>query len=435
MALLFMWDNAHLKWPFRSPRTLLFLSLALAPALAHADSMDFARVFESAKSRAESVAIREASHRQADEQVSILEGALFPTINLVGSYTRQDDPNAGSGTFSNFSNADQYSARLALTQPIFQGLREFAELKASKLNRKAEELRKENEILLLYRQVAEAYYGVLSAEKDVSNLKGLIDLTQLRVKELEGRTRIGRSRRGELLSAQAQVASLKAQEEIAAAGLEQSRNQFALTTGLPRNTLLVEAKEIPAEKTKPLEEYLGAIHKRPDLMAQSALVDASEERIDSAWGAHLPTLSATGNYYLTRTGVLKDTKWDVGLQLTVPIFAGGSIQARVRELTEQQKQQKLALEQTRRAAEKQIRDAHEYLGRVFSQHARLEEAVKIAEDNYKEQTKDYRLGLVTNLDVLQALNTFQENKRLLDRSVMEIFIARVSLESATGVHP
>ena len=45
----------------------------------------------------------------------------------------------------------------------------------------------------------------------------------------------------------------------------------------------------------------------------------------------------------------------------------------------------------------------------------LQEAFNLSEKNYQANVKDYKLNLVTNLDVLQALTAYQDTQRSLEK--------------------
>ena len=70
-----------------------------------------------------------------------------------------------------------------------------------------------------------------------------------------------------------------------------------------------------------------------------------------------------------------------------------------------------------------------------SQLAALEMATDAARKNYEAQQRDYRLGLVTNLDVLQALTVFQENQRALDRARNTAKLNYLKLQTAAVRRP
>ncbi len=78
-----------------------------------------------------------------------------------------------------------------------------------------------------------------------------------------------------------------------------------------------------------------------------------------ARGAHLPSLDLNANRYLERSGSLENVDWDVQLALTIPLYAGGSVQSRVREAQSQSTQAELGVSQAQRQAEQEIRSFHQ----------------------------------------------------------------------------
>lgn len=90
------------------------------------------------------------------------------------------------------------------------------------------------------------------------------------------------------------------------------------------------------------------------------------------------------------------------------------------------------MRQKRRAAETEIHTAYNSYMSALEQMRALERAVQITEQNYKEQEKDYRFSLASNLDVLQALNSLHESKRSLDRTRYRAFTALAELRAAAN---
>jgi outer membrane protein len=127
--------------------------------------------------------------------------------------------------------------------------------------------------------------------------------------------------------------------------------------------------------------------------------------------------------------------WDVQLALTVPLYAGGSLQSQVREALSQSTQAELSTSQARRQAEQEIRAVYQSVVFDRSRLVALEKATESARKNYEVQRHDYRLGLVTNLDVLQALTAFQENQRALDRARYIAKLDYLRLEAAAARRP
>ena len=82
-----------------------------------------------------------------------------------------------------------------------------------------------------------------------------------------------------------------------------------------------------------------------------------------------------------------------------------------------------------------MKNDHARLVSLSAQVQTLRRASELAEKNYKTQTSDYRLGLVTNLEVISALNTCQETKRVYDKTYFETWSSLAALEAAAGKAP
>lgn len=399
-------------------------------------AFDLNGAYQSALDKTETVAIQTASQEQLGEQATQATGALFPSIAFTGTYLRQDQSApSGSSTTQAFTRPDQISARIGATQPLFQGLAEYATLRSTRDLHEAGIKNTEQSKLTLYGTVAEAYFNVLSAERDLQNLKRLQELTNKREKDLTQRNRIGKSRKGEVLSAQSIGATLKAQIQAAEALLSQSRDQFAYVTGLDRNTALKDDVLKLPEKLESLDQYVGLVGKRPDLEALRLQVSSAEENIIVARAGHFPTLEASGNYYLKRTGVLENVKWDFGLSVTFPIFQGGVVSSQVREAAQAARSSELTLSQSERNARREVQVLYEGVSSGIAQISSYQQALKTSEQNYEEQIRDYRYGLVTNLEVLQSMTAFLDTKRLLDRTLYQTLISYAQLQAAVGRKP
>jgi outer membrane protein len=86
-------------------------------------------------------------------------------------------------------------------------------------------------------------------------------------------------------------------------------------------------------------------------------------------------------------------------------------------------------------AEQEVRASYRSVEYDRSQIDALTAATEAALKNYEAQVRDYRLGLVTNLDVLQALTALQQNRRALDRVRFASKLDYVRLEAAAARRP
>jgi len=370
--------------------------------------------YAAALRRSETVSIQSQLIDQAVEKNRQAVAAIKPSLKGFANYTWQQSPPGGA---SSFPNALSYQPEVGvqLTQPLFSGFREFAALRQAKDLVGAQRDDYRNACRLLFNDVVQNFYTILSDERDLANLKDEIHQNELRAKDLRARVRIGRSRESELLSVQSTIATLRAQVEQGRGQLHVARENFAFLSGLSADTPLQDSDSLPKQVAS-VNDYLAATETRSDVQAARARESAARENVKLARGAYLPTVGLTGNYYLQRPGFLNDINWSVQLNLSIPIYSGGALVSATREAVSQQSQAQLTLTQVTRQARQEIRSLHDSTAFDLKQIDALQTATDAAKKNYQAQLRDYRLGLVTNLDVLQALTSYQENQRALDRA-------------------
>jgi outer membrane protein len=396
-------------------RKTLFLLISALPALSlRSDGLDLNGAFAAALKQSESLASQQELVLQAEDRYKQALGNVLPSVTASALWFLQDGhalpKSPGSAT------AQQTTYKLSADQPLFRGLREYAALRLAKGQVAYQDLANRWAALQLYGDTAQAYYGVLSLRKDLESQLKEVDLYDKRIKDLQDFVRIGRSRQSDVLTIQSAKAVLLAQMEASKAQLESSKQALAFLTGMDADSVLAD-DETPTAATDSLQSYLALIPTRPDVQAAQKNIDLAKENVNLAWGQHLPSADLSGNYYFQRpVGATQDVFWDAEIALTLPLFLGGSVAAQTEQAKSQVRQAELALQQQKRMAEEDLRTAYQNLGYDLSQAKALDDAYQISQKNYLAELDDYENGLVTNLDVLQALTTYQDTLRALDKA-------------------
>lgn len=410
--------------------TLLVL---LAATTARAESpKTLEECFRAAIHRSELIGQQTELITQAEERYKQAKGAILPSINGIVNYLVQETPPAGTAT--SFAPGEQTTARLSAVQPIFHGMREYAAILQRNLLVTAQMSAKLKALQVLYSDVAVNYYTILSIEQDLRNIENEIAIDERRINDLNARVRIGRSRPSEVLNVRSTVDTLAAQAEQVRGTLLTNRDAFAFLTGFDRNTPLLDAEKAPG-RLGSIDEYVAHIEERPDVKAQRDQLEAVEKNVTLARGNHLPAIDVAANYYFKRPGILSQQHWDVQILGTIPIFSGGTINSQVREAASQARGSELELGRTRRLADQEIRQLYDGTTADLAQVMLLERATESASKNYTAQFNDYRLGLVTNLDVLAATNTAQQTRRALDRAKFQAKLDFIRLQIAIAKRP
>jgi outer membrane protein len=422
------------------PAFVLFLGISLLPVspisgVAWAavqevtEPQSLQQTFQAALARSETIGIDIELINQAEERYRQALGAVLPNVSVVGSYLRQETPNDASSLYP----AGQPLLKIQATQPLFRGFREFAGLRQSKKLTEATQQDQKQAKLLLFNDVVLNFYTVLGLEKTLANYDSEIGAYENRIKELRQRVRIGRSRESEVLTVEASLAGLRSQIESTKGQLHVARELYTFLTGLPENTPLRDDQPLLRDVPS-VDYYINGIDQRPDVSANSIRLNASQDQLSIAKGGYLPTADFTGNYYLHRYGATANVNWDVQFLATFPLYAGGTIDSSVRQAVSQIRQSELNISLARRTADQQIRAAYQTYQADQRQLEALRASKLANERNLKAEITDYRMGLVTNLDVLNALISYQESERALDQQVFTTKLDYFRLENNAGMN-
>lgn len=386
--------------------------------------------FQAARLNMESIKRAEQGIEQREQQKSRAVAGLLPTVSGFANETHIDPPEQAG--FNAFTRTKQFSVGVRLVQPLIRG-GVLGALDLAKENILLSKFQKDATELNLYQLVINAYYNLKMSQNDVKNLEQFLSFSRERVAEIRNRANIGRSRKGELVEAETQFYNAEAEYQQSLILLNQSGKNFEFLTRL-------KPEEVPTLSELPkaegsLEFYRSKLKSRPDILATQQQVRSTSLQIDIAKGAHYPSLDFIGNYYVDRTGVLATSDWDAGVALTMPFYQGGGVVASVKEAVAAKRISELTAYETNRAAERDLNILYQNFIDLQIQLSSLEKALNKSEEAYKLNKKDYRYGLVNNLDVLQTLNFYIQTKRSYDNLYAFAHMTYKNLEAATGVLP
>jgi outer membrane protein len=379
--------------------------------------------FSSALLNNQSDNINESRLKQSMELRSKGQGSYYPTFSVRGTYLKQE------------RFEDQKTLGLNFTTSLYNGGRDRQLIKNADAGVKIAENQKQLDRVNLYMEVVDAYYTFLLNQNDTKNLELFKKQSQERVDEIRKRLQIGRSRRGELLQAEAQLASVDAEMLNAQGLLKQSQARFYILTGLSKEQA-IDIKFDEAGPVKSLEEYIGLALSREDIQNKKLEIQQFDGDVKISKGSYFPTLDLLSNYYAIKEGgssSSRNSDWDVGLNLTIPLYEGGVSQAQVRETTAKKQSAEYQLTDYKKNIQIEITSRYELFYRYFDQIKAFDLALQKAKRSYEETTRDYRLGLVSNLDVLTSLNLYLSSKRNSEKTKILAVLNHKLLEATAGI--
>ncbi len=382
----------------------------------HGEALNLATCYELALLRMETIGLSDEDVRIAQARYREAIGAILPSVKVVGEQYFYKDRNASSnlalgGDVVGSNDLQPRQARVNVKVPIFSGLRDIQAARAMRAETEGSRETARRVRQNLYLTVAESYYQTISYEEDLHILDDVVKALNDRIKVLEKWVRLGRSRDSELLQSQTTLAQTRVSIERTKKLMVATREMLAFLIGVPSTQWALQWDMTPLPDGLQMGEYLAQTANRPDVLAAIQMERSARARLSAAKGEHLPKLSFEGNYAFYNTDTPGQTDWSGFLTLEIPIFDGGSIEARVDQNKSLFAQKKLDLSQIQREAERDVRTAFNQFNASLAELARLYEAVKTAELNFRAQEGDYDLHIVNNIDVLDALQTLHDLRR------------------------
>lgn len=404
---------------FRRSRSVLFTVLILfccgVPSLTAgqaAGRYTLADCLDHALRNDEALLIQNERRAQAGERVRQADAGRLPVIDFRFSRLFRDT----SGTSAAGDGTD---SRLALFQPLYEGSRRA---NVSRLARSAfdrEEYQLSVVTRLLKADVAQAFFNVARVESDIKNITDTLALLRERRNELATRVRLGKSRDSELLMVESQIAGLQAQQEKLKGDHTGAWISLSRLTGMDpaASTVVFDTDSVPILSGD--GKMTEAAGRRSDVRTAEQDLAAQNIRIALARGAYLPTLGLDGSWYLSRSGSLSGSDWELLFALNFPLYNGGGTKALVEEQRAAEREYRLRLARVRRDAETELDRISADLAASIAQIAPYRNAWEQADKSAGLQRRDYRLGLMTNLDVLQSMTAVLEAKKALDRAILQ----------------
>lgn len=409
------------------------LSLSAGEPLSMSASLDLKHCYDLAVQQSEPLKIQREEILRSQAQARAALGGAFPHVNWKWSDLRQDGSGLDGDGLGSLLEKNQVESKFSLQQPLFTGLKEFSAYAGFKRQEARDAWRLRQAELQLYDEVARAYFDVVALESALANNSTSVSLSQDRLTELKSFYRLGKSRESEIFSAESQLAALKAIQVRLHGQIRVARESLSFLVGQDLGATLLTNGTV--QTPEPVTVYLTQSARRPDLEASRQEVLAQTLRVRYEKGSYWPIANLSGNYYTQRPRFYDPIQWDLMLNVDVPLFQGGTVKARVSDARSGLQQAQLSLDYLERQIQSDVKKAYEAWTASLEETRSLEEATLAAKKSYDAQRREYRLGLVTNLEVLNAMNLMQIAQRAWDDAGIESQRRYVALVVATGALP
>ena len=344
-----------------------------------------------------------AALRATDEGVQRARAGLLPSVSASSSLGRQ------SSTYN--SSNEVLSPRtlgVSVTQSLYNGARVTNQIDQSEKSVLAarEQLRSVEQKVLFG-----ASSGYMAVVRDTAVLKvrqANINVLKEQLRQTEDRFNVGEVTRTDVAQVSAQLAAAEAERSAAQASLASSVASYQQIIGSMPDALADAVPLVNMVPTSLDQALLIGQADHPDIRAARFSVDIAAAGVKIAQGELMPSLSLKGSLTHANDYKSADDEYNdasIVASLTIPLYEGGDVHARVRQLKETLGQRRLEADSALRAVIAEISSAWSH---YITSQARIKaaetqiEAATVALNGTREEAK---VGQRTTLDVLIADQT------------------------------
>lgn len=391
------------------------------------------------------------------EEISRARSSLLPQLGASANYTtRNDSPSVEAGLFpENRADAALNFDQLIYSDAAVANLTIQKELQRTRLA-SYEQFR-----LDVVQAATSAYYTVLNARSQLRVQDNNLETTRANLELARDRVAVGTSTRADIYRWEAETARARIQVLDARAQLNQSWETLNRILHRPQGTRIAlrEASfsepfimtrddfdklvRSPADYNRFSLFYIErALRQSPELEQLNGQIAAKRRELVSQKRSYwLPDFSLTGQYTsnLTQSGIgagmlagedLND--WNIGVQATLPLFAGGLRRANVSRAEYELRQLESLYVSTSERVEEEIRNQLHAAQAAYAQIDLTEAAAEASLKNFELVSDAYAAGTVSVIDLLDAQDTSRTASAAAAESLHNFLITIMAVQRAVG---
>jgi outer membrane protein len=379
----------------------------------------------------------------ARERVPQARAALLPAVSLVGAASRQ----AGQASFNELApvtrDVHNRSWNLQLTQPLWRATASAALEQTAQQELVAEaQFRLAEQDLML--RTAQVYLDVLVAQEaeHVAHLQiaAMEQQRSLARRTFEG----GTGTVTDVHEAQSRLDLSRAQAVVAGNELQNKLAELTRILGISHASLAGLRADSPLPRIQPeaVQPWLDSAREQSiQVRIARATLQVADQEIAKSQAAHLPTLDMTATYGSNFTSgsitspadiPVRSRSSQVGVSLTIPLYAGGGVQARVREALALKGKAEEDLEAARRLAATQARQAFAGVVNGAAQVQALGSAIVSSKSSLDANKVGYLVGTRINMEVLNAEQQLYTAQRDWHKARAETLVQGLRLKAANA---
>lgn len=329
------------------------------------------------------------------------------------------------------------STQVKLALPLFTGGRLQAMAGSARKESEAMSAEVQEMVQEVRLEVTERYLQALLRWQLVGVAEKQLQAQEEQTRRVQAMYDVGKVPLSYLLRSRAAEASARQELTTARNNFQKSLLDLQVSMGVPPTG----AVTLPSDLQEPVFHLPGevdeavqrALQHRALLQANRCLLQMRELERRAAQGARMPQtyLTASGDWLKTQ-GMSAESGYTVTLVVSLPIWTGGQLEARVREAASREKEQQASLRALQLQVENEVRRAWLDIQTAKANLGTAEAALQDAEESYRIavlRVNESKAPLVEQIDAIAALT---DARTRLFEARTEHLLAQARLLRAMG---
>ncbi len=343
-----------------------------------------------------------AASRQATQEAKPQARALLlPSVGVTASRGSTFGV-VGVSTGSDGGNTHSYA--IGLTQPVYNRASQVQQRLAEETIKQADTdfNNAQNDLIL---RVAQGYFGVLAAIDNLTFATAEKNAFARQLEQANRRFEVGLATITDVYDAQARFDGAVSSEIDAINKLANARELLRQLTGQDYAQLNLLSERMPLALPNPNdpEQWVRmALDNNLTLRSAGFGVEQARENIQLQKAGHYPSLDLNANRADVDTAFTRTISSQVNLQLTIPLYSGGAVSSRSRQVAYNYEASRQNLENLQRDAVRTVRNAYRGQETSISQIKALDQTRVSTRSALEATQAGYEVGTRTIVDVLNA---------------------------------
>jgi outer membrane protein len=428
------------------PQFRIALLLIVALSAPSAGAADLLQIYHDALANDPIYASGRAARDAGLENLPQGLAQILPTVNAT-AFTQYNDIAIGFRGDA----PEQYQYRLGnsngytvtLTQPLFnwQNIQVYKEGEFKAIQAEATFGQATQDLIV---RVAQAYFDVLASQDGLAFIRAQKIAISEQLAQAKRNFEVGTATITDTHEAQARYDLGTSQEIAAESDLEIRKRTLQQIIGKFPERLepLKSSIELNPPKPNAMEDWaIAAANQGYPVHAQEAAVEVAVREVERIRAGHLPTLNIVGSAGQNSTSISATASSNaasdsinrtIGLQLSIPLYAGGGVGSQVRQAVANRDKAQQDLESARRAAALSARQSYVGVTNGMAQVKALEAALVSSRSALDSNKLGYEVGVRINIDVLNAQQQVFSTLRDLSRARYDTILNGLRLKAAAG---